>query len=219
MIEAFDSLWDQTRPAFKQERPWRRARTLALGALVALGRHTVSGMRNATGQQCADWSAAYRVFAHERFDTGALLAPARRDVLGRLGGNQPLVVMLDDTLLRKRGRKIAGTGWRRDPLGPPFCNNFIWAQRFVQVAAALPEGPGPSRARAIPIDLLHCPSPRKPRRNAPEAQWEQYRRDARASRISLRGAERVVALRSALDADGQGGRFWWYRPTAASLTR
>ncbi|HSW09461.1 MAG TPA: transposase [Bacillota bacterium] len=202
----FDLLWDQTRPAFKQDRPWQRARTLALGVLVALGRRTISGMLSASGQQFADWSAAYRVFAHERFDTGALLAPARRAVLGRLGDGQPLVAMLDDTLLRKRGRKIAGAGWRRDPLGPPFCNNFIWAQRFVQVAAALPEGPGPSRARAIPIDMLHCPSPRKPCRNAPEAQWEQYRRDAQASRISLRGAERVAALRSAMDADGHGDR-------------
>lgn len=116
------------------------------------------------------------------------------------------MVMLDDTLLRKRGRKIAGTGWRRDPMGPPFCSNFIWAQRFVQVAAALPEGPGPARARAIPIDMLHCPSPRKPRRHAPEVQWQQYRRDAQASRLSLRGAERVVALRSALDTDGHSGR-------------
>lgn len=85
MIEAFDALWEQTRPAFKQERPWRRAHTLALGALVALGRHTVSGMLTATGQQFVDWSAAYRVFAQERFDIGALLAPARRDVLSRFG--------------------------------------------------------------------------------------------------------------------------------------
>ena len=83
MIESFDSLWDQTRPAFKQERSWRRARALALGALVALGRHTISGMLNATGQQFVDWSAAYRLFALERFDTGALLAPARQAVLGR----------------------------------------------------------------------------------------------------------------------------------------
>lgn len=206
MIDSFDSLWDQTRPAFKQERSWRRARSLAMGALVALGRHTISGMLNATGQQFVDWSAAYRLFALERFDTGDLLAPARRAVLGRLADNEPLVCMLDDTLLRKRGRKIAGTSWRRDPLGPPFCSNFIWAQRFVQVAAALPEGPGPSRARAIPIDMLHCPSPRKPRKNAPEELWEQYRKDSLATRMSVRGAERVVALRAALDSDGQDNR-------------
>ena len=177
-----------------------------MGALVALGRHTISGILSASGQQFADWSAAYRLFALERFDTDALLAPARRAVLDRIADGEPLFCMLDDTLLRKRGRKIAGTGWRRDPLGPPFCNNFIWAQRFVQLAAALPEGDGPSRARAIPIDMLHCPSPRKPRKNASEALWEQYRQDALASRMSLHGAERVAALRASLDADGQQGR-------------
>lgn len=54
--------------------------------------------------------------------------------------------------------------------------------------------------------MLHCPYPRKPRRNAPEALRERYRQDARASRISVRGAERVTALREALDSDGQTGR-------------
>jgi hypothetical protein len=203
MIQAFDQLWEQTRPAFAQERTWQRAHTLALGALVGLGRHTVSGMLMATGQQFADWTAAYRLFADERFDPQALLAPARRAVVEQIGSQQPLVAMMDDTLLRKRGRKIAGTSWRRDPLGPPFCNNFIWSQRFLQVSAALPDGPGAARARAIPIDLVPCPSPRKPRRDADAEQWAQYRDELHVSRLSARGLERIHALRSALDDDGQ----------------
>lgn len=113
---------------------------------------------------------------------------------------------MDDTLLRKRGRKIAGTSWRRDPLGPQFCDNFIWAQRFLQIVAALPEGPGPSRARAIPIDMLHCPSPRKPRKNAPASEWTQYRQLSEASRISVKGQQRIAHLRACLDEDGQGHR-------------
>ena len=36
MIDAFDALWNQAQPAFGQERTWRRARTLALSALVDL---------------------------------------------------------------------------------------------------------------------------------------------------------------------------------------
>jgi len=202
----FDRLWAQARPAFRQQRTWRRARTLALGALVGLGRRTVTGMLSATGQLGADWSAAYRLFAHERFDPAALLGPARREVLEQLGPQEPLVALMDDTLVRKRGRKIAGTSWRRDPLGPPFCNNFIWGQRFLQISAALPEAPGPARARAIPIDLVHCPSPRKPSKRASAEQCEQYRRERRASRISARGAERIGVLRQAMDADGQHPR-------------
>lgn len=96
----------------------------------------------ASGQQFFDWSAAYRLFSKARFDIGGLFAVARRAVVEQLPADQPFIAMLDDTLLRKRGRKIAGTSWHRDPLGPHFCNNFIWAQRFLQISAALPESPG-----------------------------------------------------------------------------
>lgn len=205
-MDHFDQFWLQTRTAFRRERTWRRARNLALGALLALGRRTVSGLLLATGQQFADWSAAYRLFEKERFDPAALLAPARRAAVAGLPPQAPLVALMDDTLLRKRGRKIAGVSWRRDPLGPHFCNNFIWAQRFLQISAALPEAPGAARARAVPIDLVHCPSPKKPRRNAPQTEWEQYRRAGQQTKLSVRGVERIAALRQGLDRDGQVAR-------------
>jgi hypothetical protein len=39
---------------------------------------------------------------------------------GNLPPANPVVALLDDTLIRKRGHRIAGTSWRRDPLGPHF---------------------------------------------------------------------------------------------------
>jgi hypothetical protein len=204
MIAAFDALWEQTRPAFAQERTWRRARTLALSALVGLGRRTVTGMLSASAQQGADWSATYRLFERERFDTGALFAPARRGVCSHLGENDPLVVLLDDTLVRKRGRRVHGAAWKRDPLGPPFCNNFVWGQRFLQLSAALPEGNGPRRARGIPIDLAHCPLPKKPRKKAPLAEWEGYWRLQKTMKVSAVGAARLKELRAQVDADPGG---------------
>ena len=171
-------------------------------ALVALGRRTITGLLSASGRQFVDWSAAYRLFSRARFDPDTIFAVPRRAVLDLLPHDQPVVAVMDDTLLRKRGHKIAGTSWHRDPLGPHFCDNFIWAQRFLQISAALPEGPGPSRARAIPIDMLHCPSPRKPRKKAPEAEWAEYRKQREANRLSLKGQERIIQLRASLDQDG-----------------
>jgi hypothetical protein len=103
-----------------------------------------------------------------------------------------VVALLDDTLLRKRGHHIAGTSWRRDPLGPHFADNFIWASRFLQISMALPEHPAASAsaARAIPIDLEHAPSPRKPSRRADAQQWENWRMASAASGIGRRGVER-----------------------------
>ena len=65
---------------------------------------------------------------------------------------------MDDTLFRKRGRKVFGTSWLRDPLGPPFANNFIWGQRFIQVSLSLLENVSPGPSKAIPVDLVHCPA-------------------------------------------------------------
>jgi hypothetical protein len=179
---------------------------LALSSLVGLGRRTVTGMLTASAQQGLDWSAAYRLFEQERFEGECLFAPALRAVLAGLGEREPLVALMDDTLIRKRGRKVHGAGWKRDPLGPPFCNNFIWGQRFVQLSAALPESPGASRARGIPIDWTHSPLPQKPRRNAPAEQWAQYRELQRSMKVSAVGLERIRALRAALDAQGQPKR-------------
>jgi hypothetical protein len=59
----------------------------------------------------------------------------------------------------------------------------------------------PSRARAIPIDFQPCPLPRKPKRTASAEEWSEYRAKAKAASLTVRGASRLRALRSALDRD------------------
>jgi hypothetical protein len=174
-----------------------------MSALVGLGRRTVTGMLSASAQQFDDWSAAYRIFQRERFDRDALFAPARLAVVNCLGKKDPLVAVMDDTLIRKHGKKVYGTGWKRDPLGPKFHPNFVWGQRFLQLSAVLPEKPGISRARGIPIDFTHAPSPRKPSKKSSPQEWEEYRRLQKTMKASAVGLARVRQLRSQLDADPQ----------------
>jgi hypothetical protein len=116
-------------------------------------------------------------------------------VLERLHHDEPLVVMMDDTLIRKRGHKVHGTGWKRDPLGPHFCNNFVWGQRYLQVSAALPDPDCPGRARAIPVDFIHAPSPGKPKKTAPEEEWQIYRAMQAQMKVSALAAEKLRELR------------------------
>ncbi len=174
---------------------------MAVSAIVGMGKRTVSGMLCAGAEQFADWTAAYRVFAGERLHKEALFSPVRDAVLERLANDEPLTVMMDDTIVRKRGRKVHGTGWRRDPLGPHFCDNFVWAQRFLQMSAALPDADCPGRARGIPLDLVHAPSPSKPRKKASVEEWDEYRRQQRIMKVgnaaveSLRQLRRQVAKR------------------------
>jgi hypothetical protein len=124
-MSRWNELFDRTRPAFAQQRTFERARGLAASGLACLGRHTISGLLCTAGQQFVDWSGAYRLFEQERLDLDALWRIPRHDVLTELPASAPVVALIDDTLVRKRGQHISGTSWRRDPLGPHFTDNFI----------------------------------------------------------------------------------------------
>jgi hypothetical protein len=169
--------------------------------LTCLGRRTVSGLLCASGQQFVDWSAAYRLFEEERLCGAELFAPIRDTVCEHIPKDLPIVGSLDDTLLYKHGRKIAGASWRRDPLGPPFQTNFSWAQRFLQLSLILPEGALHSRGRAVPVDVVHAPTPKKPRKDAPADEWETYHKRKKEMSASIVGAHRIANLRQKLDAD------------------
>jgi hypothetical protein len=160
-------------------------------------------MLTASGKQFDDWSAAYRIFKGERMDVNKVFGVVRKEVVAQNCKDQQYIYAhMDDTLLRKRGKKIFGTGWLRDPLGPPFCNNFIWGQRFVQVSMSLIEKDTFGSSRAIPIDFKHCPPIPKPSKGATEAEIAQYRERQKKEKMSEVGAERIKALRDNLDADG-----------------
>ena len=196
-------LLDRTCDAYSHEQIFQRARTLALAELLCLGRHTISGLLTTSGQQFHDWSAAYRTFEHSRVDCDRLFDVARDATVELLDPRTPIVALLDDTLIEKRGHRVDGTAWRRDPLGPPFTTNLIWAQRFLQLSLALPDGPcgKRGRARGIPIDLVHAPTMRKPSRRASADEWADYHAQSQNMRLSARAVERLRLLRAHLDHD------------------
>jgi hypothetical protein len=172
-----------------------------LSLLACLGRHTVTGMLTCAGRQFCDWSADYRLFAAARVAPEALFAVNRREVAAQLAPDAPLVVAMDDTLLRKTGRKIPGVAWRRDPLGPPFRTNLVRAQRFIQRSAALMPSGGPGPCRMVPIGFDHAPSLRKPGQNASAERVAEYKQQQRQHNLSRQGADLLVKLRADLDRD------------------
>lgn len=113
-----------------------------------------------------------------------------------------LVAHMDDTILKKTGKKISGASWRRDPLGPPFQTNFIWGQRFLQISMALPQRDGICQSRSIPVDFYHCPTAKKPGRRASREDLAQYKETQKQLNLSLQGVERIKKLRQSLDDSG-----------------
>ncbi len=181
-----------------------RARPLALAALVGMGRKTITNLLVTAGQQFQDCSAAYRLFSKERFDPDAVFASITQQVHQQLPAGAPFVAAIDDTLLGKSGTKVFGTAFRRDPLGPKFRVNLRWAQRFLQVAVALPAGPESGAARTIPIDFRHAPTPRKPKKNAPPEQWDAYEIERKNANLSQVAVQRIHHLRTVLDSFPEG---------------
>ena len=201
-LPQFEQLWEQCRPAFGQSRVAARAETLALSSLLALGRHTVTGLLTTSGSQFEDWSAAYRLFSQDRLPVQDLFSVIRHAVSAELPAGAPFRAVMDDTLLRRSGLHTPGVAWRRDPLGPRFQTNFVRGQRFLQVSAAMPGKEGVFRL--APIAFLHTPTPPKPKRDASETDLAQYNLDVKASRLTFRGAEQMIQLRKSLDQDEDG---------------
>jgi hypothetical protein len=146
------------------------------------------------GREFEDWSSAYRIFERERIDRKALFAPAQAAVLDTISEDMPLSVMMDDTLIRKRGYKVSGAAWKRDALGPAWHTNFVWGQRFLQLSAALPEHGSDGRAVGVPIDFIHAPSAAKPKKNAPQEVWDEYKREQEELKLSTVATNRLKEL-------------------------
>lgn len=136
--------------------------------MICPGRHTVSSLITVFGKQFRDWTADYSLYAKDRVDGEAIFRQVRKEVEALGPSNRPLCIALDDTILRQTGKTIPGAAYRKDPLGPPFNVNLVWAQRRLQFSAAVSDEN--HEVRMIPIAFQDASTPRKPRRTAaPEA--------------------------------------------------
>lgn len=152
-----------------------------MAGLLNLGRHTITGSLTAAGLEQEDWSTSYRDL--QRLPIPQMYSTIGLQTQAALAPGEPWVVAMDDSILRKSGRRIPGCGWRRDPLSPPFSVNFIWGQRVLQFSAAIPYQDG--SARLIPVDFRHAPLPAKPGRTATNEQVQAYQEARKQANLNL----------------------------------
>jgi hypothetical protein len=152
-----------------------------------------------------DWTADYRMYTENRLEVEKIFGHVRTEIEQCGQPDSPLVVAMDDSLLRKTGRRIFGCGYRRDPLSPPFHVNFVRGLRILQISAAVRQG-SEGAARLIPIDFQHAALPAKPHPRAPQEQHEAYQVERAARNINLVGRQRLACLRRQLDESGSASR-------------
>ena len=126
------------RPAFRQERPYRRCVALVFGSVFAFARHTLSQLLLTLGVTEQDWSAWYRLFSEPRVDLDALDAELVRQTLTEIPAAGPYVVAVDGVQVPRWSLKLPGTSWLKAPRTPKWKPGIHRAQRFFHLAALLP---------------------------------------------------------------------------------
>ena len=202
LLQTFLALTQSWRSVFAQQRTWLRAQRQALGALLVLGRATLSRILWTNGRQQKSWSGEYFLHSRARWSPQALFAPLLKEALSFCPGRL-LGVAVDDTRLRKTGRCIPQAAYHRDPLSPPFHTNLMLGLRFLQASLLLPlHRSGPFSARAIPIRFEEVSTVKKPGKRAPPEAWKQYQADRQRFNLSQRFVQTMAELRTMLDESG-----------------
>jgi len=75
-----------------------------------MGKHTLTGMLSASGEQFVDWSSAYRLFQDDRMNMDHLFSVISETMVNNeLETNNPIYAHMDDTIFKKSGKKVART--------------------------------------------------------------------------------------------------------------
>jgi len=204
LLTSLEEILEQSRRCFSSQESFERSRRHMLSSLVGFGRRTITGLLRTPNRHQQDWTADYRFYSQDRFEDQAVFDLARQIVEAHLEQKQSLVVALDDSLLRKSGRKVHGVRSLRDPLSPPFRVNLVRGLRVLQISAALPDGTG--AGRMVPVDFQHAVLPPKPSRKASAQELAAYQQERAQRNINKVGAQRLQWLRQQMDQSGSAER-------------
>jgi hypothetical protein len=196
---ALVSLW---RPVFRQERSFRRAMRPAVGALLVVGSATLTRILANLGREQQDGSADYKLHARADWEEQALFDALLPAALAHCPGRF-VPVALDDTRLKKTGKRIPTAFWQRDPLSPPFRINLQWGLRFLQASLLLPlHRKHHVNARAVPVRFVPAPSVKKPGIRATVQEQARFREQRKQYNLSRQSVSLLIGLRESLDQAG-----------------
>lgn len=215
MLDELARMLQDSSRAFEQRRTFLRVFGVLLGMIMATGRRTVTSALLLKGEGKLPWSANYLAFSRAEWSVDELFEPVVSTVLDcvdQLDPGAPLVIAIDDTSVRKTGKKIKAAGWMRDPLSPPFHVNLRYGLRFVHHAALLPLHKQGHDARAITVAFDLAPIIKRAAGKAKgkdktptevEAISESQRKKHRLPSVAI---ERAKAIRKHLDENGHKSR-------------
>jgi len=157
-------------------RVWRHVPLLVLGAILAPGQRTVTAVLRVMGlDQIVTFQTYHRVLNRARWSSRQASQILFRLIVTTFAPHGPLVVGIDETLERRRGRKISAAGIYRDPVRSSR-SHFVKVRGLRWICAMLLVPiPWAERTWALPIFTVLAPSEREAarrrRRYKPLTTW------------------------------------------------
>ena len=144
-----------------RQRTWRHARALLAGAVLAPGVRTVASVLRVLGlARERRWVNYHRVLSRAAWSPRAASYILLRLLLRAFAPTGPLVFGVDDTIERRRGKRIRAKGIYRDPVRSSH-SHFVKASglRWLSVMLLAPI-PWAGRVWALPVLTALAPSER-----------------------------------------------------------
>jgi hypothetical protein len=148
-------------PVFLQQRTWRHAELLLIGAILAPGKRTVTSLLRITGlSRERRFTNYHRVLNRAVWHPRAAAHLLLRLLITTFVSNGPVVLGIDDTIERRRGKRIAAKGIYRDPVRSSK-GHFVKANglRWLSLMLLAPI-PWAERMWALPFFTVLAPSER-----------------------------------------------------------
>lgn len=140
ILPSLESRLKVFRPVFAHPSAYDNFRAILIGTLLSVNCSTIAGAVRAAGlTQHKHFSAFYRLFGRARWKPEDLGWTLWAVVLARLlDGIEEVVLVIDDTLHNRVGRKVYGAGFQHDPLLPIVNKRRLnWGNCWVTLAVVI----------------------------------------------------------------------------------
>lgn len=145
----------------------------------------------ALGATDSDCSGFYRLFNEPRMDYETLTGCFLSETLEHIPQSEPYVTVVDGVQVPRHSYRMPGTSRLKNPCTPPFMPGIHRAQRFLHLAALLPQSEqGYSRALPLRWEPAFPEKAVLPEGMEPRKEWEAALDSLRWLRRELDSAER-----------------------------
>lgn len=212
LSEAVFNMMNEWNDVFVQGRTMMRAIRLALCLLLNPSRNTITQSLVFGGLDDRDWSSDYKLLSRSKWNDEELFKPVIEETISYFDDGY-ICLAVDDTKIKKTGKKIPYAQYFMDAMSPPFRYNLMYGHRVLQFSALLPlfqqEIPDPDDedklyhvCRGIPVSATNVPAIKKPGKNASAEAIEAYNDAKRKNNLSLAFLKEARRLRIVYDEQG-----------------